>query len=124
MEAALAVDDVRVAFGSIFDFVIEMSAPKNGARCGCMLCNTAAELSPHDEEVEQMVRDAMSSSEELYVKRLRRAQKDGQISKEKDAKTLAQYFVTSSGGLQLMAKINPNRASLKRVAKVILSALK
>ncbi len=123
MEAALGVDDVRVAFGSILDFVIEMSATKNGARCGCMLCNTAAELSPHDKEVEQMVRKSMSSTEKLYIKRLHRAQQDGQISEKKDTKTLARYFTSSTAGLQLMAKVNPNRSSLKGVAKVILSTL-
>jgi len=121
MGAALGVDDVRVAFGGILDFVIEMSAPKNGAPCGCMLYNTAAELSPHDEEVEQMVRNSMSSTEKLFIKRLHRAQQDGQISEHKDVKTLARFVVTSVGGLQLMAKVNPNRASLNRVVKVILS---
>ena len=123
IEEVLAADDVREAFGNVMELVVETSAPKNGVRCGCMVWNAAAELGPHDEEVELMVKDALSKTEKSYVRRLRRAQQDGQISQEKDAKTLAQYFVTSVGGLQLTAKADRDGTRLKRVVKMILSTL-
>jgi len=121
LQSTLAEEDVRKGLASVRDIVIHSACEQ---RTGCLLYNTASELSPHDKEIEQVVKNAMSRNESIYVKRFRKAQHDGQISGNKNATTLARYFVACFAGLQLMGKADPDAAArLRAVANLAIDSL-
>ncbi|MGI9508002.1 MAG: TetR/AcrR family transcriptional regulator [Geminicoccaceae bacterium] len=62
----------RSAIMAVFDGVI-VSALDGGCRNGCLLMNTALELSPHDREVGEIVCQCLVHMEHFFCEQLKRA---------------------------------------------------
>lgn len=123
LESSLSQSDIRKAVRGVYDHMIDEATQNDGKRFGCLIYNTAAELRPHDSEVEEIVRNALSGFEELYHKRLRAAQRAGKIPEGEDVRQLARYFVACNGGMLLMARAKPARHALKSTATAIVARL-
>lgn len=114
------------AYASIqafFEMVID-HAQKDAQPFGCMSCNEAAELAPHDEEVQQLVEQDFVGIEESFVEAIERGKKDGSVSLDKDARKLARFLCTNHQGLQIMARAKADRERLDDALSVMMSALK
>ncbi|MBF0277707.1 MAG: TetR/AcrR family transcriptional regulator [SAR324 cluster bacterium] len=114
-------NDFPVALDLMFKRHLDALAIKN--RRGCFIVNSAIELSPHDTEVEALVRQGFQRIENVISKGLVKAQEQGLVSKNHQAEALAKFFLSSSNGLSVMSKSNPERESLEKIVKIILSVL-
>lgn len=68
-------------------------AGEEGVRRGCMACNTATELAPHDEEIAAEVRGIFTSLERTFRRALERAKERGELGADLDAKRWAWHLV-------------------------------
>ncbi len=86
----------RQAILSLFRDTIT-AVVKNGARDGCFLVNTALELSPHDQEVAQVVGRAFIKRERFFRKMIEKGRASGEIAKSvvpvQTARALLSLFI-------------------------------
>jgi TetR/AcrR family transcriptional regulator, transcriptional repressor for nem operon len=85
---------------------------------GCLMANTAAELSPSDSEATAKVRSMFIRMEDLFAGALMRAQAKGEISPKKDVRNLARLLVITIEGLQIYAKVQPQGELLSDIIDV------
>ena len=104
----------------VFDHIIELAISN---RSGCMLANSAVEMSPHDNEVEELVASAIKGVEDAWYKAIKRAQETGQVSREKNPRALARFIVGSINGLMVVSKANPHRATLLDIKNTIITTV-
>ncbi|MGI9507283.1 MAG: TetR/AcrR family transcriptional regulator [Geminicoccaceae bacterium] len=81
-----------------FDTVIDSTLNDGKHRYGCLLVNTAIELSPHDPEISKLVNECLSHMEIFFRDQVVRSQQDGEIpedlSPSQTAKTLLALYVS------------------------------
>jgi TetR/AcrR family transcriptional repressor of nem operon len=92
-------------------------------RRGCFMVNSAVELSPHDPETAKLVASQHRFMEKFLRQALERAQARKEIAADKDPRALARFLVGFLNGLNVVAKVNPDRAALRDMVKVALQAL-
>ena len=107
----------------ILQRIIE-TALSSGGRRGCLIANSAIELSPHDRKVERMVAAELKRIEDAYCKAIALAQKGGEIAKDKDARALARFIVCNLNGLVVISKAIPDRATLLDIKRTVIAALR
>lgn len=115
-------DATMEAIAAFFDLVVGCSA-SDPDRKGCLLVNSAVELSARDADIEQQLSIYFYRIERLLARVLERARQTGEIASESDTKLLAKYLVTSLQGLRVAAKQTSDRSTLQAIADVALSAL-
>jgi hypothetical protein len=59
--------------------------------------------------------------EEIFVKALQRAQKQGELPPNEDAKALGRFFMVTIQGMRAIARLKSDRKALEQVAQVALS---
>ncbi|NEQ46735.1 MAG: TetR/AcrR family transcriptional regulator [Leptolyngbya sp. SIOISBB] len=92
-------------------------------KTGCLIYNSASELSPHDEEVDRIIKNAMKRSEKIYCDRIREGQLSGEISSNRDPLAIARYLITCFAGLGAVGKAGASRKGLEEVVSVSLQIL-
>ena len=112
----------RKGIERVFDAVIRECACDSGKR-GCLLTNSAVELSGHDRETAARVQMNLSRLETAFEETLCSAKEIGEIGAQHDPKALARFLTSSLQGLRVMSKAWPDRVVLRDVAEVTLSAL-
>ncbi len=112
----------RKGIERIFDAVIRECACDSGKK-GCLLTNSAVELSGHDRETATRVQMNLSRLETAFEETLCSAKEMGEIGVQHDPKALARFLTSSLQGLRVMSKAWPDRVVLRDVAEVTLSAL-
>jgi len=116
--------------GSGYNFIetLLISAGSDGkmseVRRGCLLMNTATELSHKDPEVGARVGVAFDGLRALLKGAVASAQKDGDIAADKDPDVLASYLLTCLGGIKTMVKGGMGPAEARSVVQVMMAALK
>jgi TetR/AcrR family transcriptional repressor of nem operon len=105
----------REAVVAAFDEVIE--ATLGGARNGCLLVNTALEMSPHDPEIAAVVAAALDEMERFFKKMTLRGQASGDISPDLNAGETAQALLALLAGLRVLSRVRTDAASLRAVAR-------
>ncbi len=113
---------LRVRIASVLSDVID-AAVEEGRRSGCFLCNAAVEVAPHDAGLAARVSDGLDRMEAAYRRALLDARNRGEIPEDRDPRALARFLVSSVNGLQVTAKVQPDRERLGEVARVIQSVL-
>lgn len=90
---------------------------EDGRSEGCLLVNTALELSPHDEEVSAIVENCFESMEQFFREQLEQAQAIGDVpsdlSPDQTAKTLLSLIVS----LRVFSRSRRDPALFKSIAK-------
>ena len=112
----------RQAIARVLDTLIDNAVAGSG-RLGCLLGNSAIEVSPHDEEVAAAVNKALARIARAFYLAIVRGQQGGDIAARHDARALARYLLAAVNGLLVIAKTNPDREVLTDIARVALSAL-
>lgn len=93
------------------------------ARRGCLLMNTASEFAQTDQEIADLVSSSIDSITSVFELAIQQAQQQGEISSDKDARTLATYLVSNMSGLKNMVKAGADRETVKRIASIVMSTL-
>lgn len=90
---------------------------------GCMICNEAIELAPHDATFQKLIEEDFQNIEELFRKTVQRGQQDGSITCIIEAQNLAHFLTVNLQGLQVMARANSDVKRLEATVAVISKAL-
>jgi TetR/AcrR family transcriptional regulator, transcriptional repressor for nem operon len=90
---------------------------------GCLLTNTATNLKTIDEEISRSIIQGVDRLEQAIHTLLERGQCSGEISGNKDVKAIARLMIATSYGLNIAARINPNREILEDMTRAAVSIL-
>ena len=112
----------RAAIAGVFGRVVD-NAVARGDRRGCLVLNSAVEVSPHDPEAAARVAACLDRFEQAFHAAVVRGQRAGEIAADRDARALARYLTSSLNGLGVMIKAKPDRAVLDDIVRIVLSAL-
>lgn len=112
----------RDGIRAVFERAQKVLMPKQG-HAGCLMCNTAVELAPHDDEVAQIVSRHLQHLQARFLQQLTRGQTAGDISPEKDLKALSEYFATAAYSLGLLLRAGMSPAHVRRYIATTLSLL-
>lgn len=84
------------------------------AQRGCMICNTAIEIAPHDENIAAAVRSLFDELTSVFTNALENARAAGDVAKQLDPKTTAEVLVGLLQGAAVFARTGTSKARLKR----------
>lgn len=113
----LKMSSPRQALLSLFDDTITVVV-EHGARNGCFLINTALELSPHDEEVADFIRKALTRMEQQFFRKLiEKGRANGEIDKSVIPTQTARALLSLFIGLLVFARSRPEKLLLQSIAK-------
>ena len=90
---------------------------------GCMLVNAAAELAPLDPALGRRIAGDLDEIRLFFRRAIARAQADGSVPKERSAADLAALLMGVVMGIRVLARANPDRTLLKRIARPALALL-
>ena len=99
-----------------FDGAISAALGKGG-RDGCLLVNTALELSPHDKEISRIVAGGLKKMEKFFAKQVAQGQLQGEIPDSVDPKGTAAALLSLFIGLRVLARSRPEAPLLRAVAR-------
>ena len=86
-------------------------------RKGCLLVNTALELSPHDPEVERIVKASLEKVEHFFRSMIKAGQKEGTIRADLSAVETARLLFSLFLGLRVITRSRPERALMSTIAR-------
>lgn len=82
---------------------------------GCLVGNSASELSATDSELRAVLREKLSLLEKAFARALSRARRAGEISATLDVHATARTLVTLSQGLAVVARVERDPAFVRGV---------
>ena len=112
----------RAAIAGIFEATLEMAAGGETQR-GCFLGNCAAEIAGQDPVATARVRAGMKAIENALYDVVKAGQDSGEIPAGRDARALARALTSSLNGLRTMAKLDPQEAGLRDIARLAVTVL-
>lgn len=88
------------------------------ARDGCFMINTALELSPHDEEVAEIVRvDLTYTEQQFFRKMIIKGQASGEIAKSVAPTPTARALLSLFIGLRVFSRSRPEEILLQSIVR-------
>jgi TetR/AcrR family transcriptional regulator, transcriptional repressor for nem operon len=87
---------------------------------GCLLLSANLQRDTRDAVMRDFLLDNQARVEAIFVKALKRAQKQGELPTKEDPDVLARFFVVTIQGMRAMARLKSDREALKQVAQVAL----
>ncbi len=116
-ETVSAKDALRGIFETIIEDVVSQR------RDGCFMVNSTIELGVADPEVGKRALRTKEQMEEMIERLIRKAQRSGQIGKDKHPRRLARMIYNSFLGLRVTAKTTDDPAIMRDIAEGVLSLL-
>jgi TetR/AcrR family transcriptional repressor of nem operon len=110
--AASARAAILAAFEDVIAAVLD-----NGRSEGCLLVNTALELSPHDPEIAAIVAGGLREVERFFRRQIERGRASGQISPDVDPEETARALLALLAGLRVFARARPEQPLLHSIAR-------
>ncbi|MGV7123160.1 TetR/AcrR family transcriptional regulator [Sphingopyxis sp. 550A] len=116
----------ETAFASIeaFFLLVLQHARDEERPFGCMSCNEAVELGPHDAEIQQLIARDFAGMREAFADAIDRGRDDGSIASVQPTQVLADYLTVNHQGLQIMARSRVDIGWLENSVSVMLASLK
>ncbi|MFK0291559.1 TetR/AcrR family transcriptional regulator [Streptomyces sp. NPDC090442] len=118
-------DDTRTArqrLRALLQRIIDEEFTHHADGRGCLVVNTAVEVSAHDPSVATTLERDYGVRLEAIRAVIESGQRDGDIAPDKDARTLAHLLIAAVGGLRVSARAGVDRPALERVADATLTA--
>ncbi|MEK4327366.1 TetR/AcrR family transcriptional regulator [Paenibacillus sp. FSL R7-0312] len=114
------ISSAKAAITLLFEATIHRSEdePK-----GCLLVNTAVELSNHDPEAATKANDAFLNTERLIERLIQHGQASGELSGRYQASALAAYLHNALVGLRVMVKATRDMDKLQTIVNTTLAVL-
>ena len=94
-----------------------------GSRLGCLMCLTAAEVSPHIPSVARIVTSYLDELARLFRRALRNARKRGEVRPDTDATRMADYLTGAVLGLMALVRSPAPHAAITHYVDGVLSLL-
>jgi TetR/AcrR family transcriptional regulator, transcriptional repressor for nem operon len=91
---------------------------------GCLVMNTASEFAQSEAEIALDVAHSIERFRTVLRQAVERAQREGDIPPDRDARTLANFLVSSMSGLKTQAKAGADAETLRGIVEVVLRALR
>jgi len=109
---------VRRAFNRLFGLL-----QTSDGRVGCMMCNTAIELAPYDDDAAKRVQGHMAKLRDAFGSRIEEGQRAGDIDKAADPRALAEFLTTTAYSIGVLLRTGCSDAHIKRHLDTALSAI-
>jgi TetR/AcrR family transcriptional repressor of nem operon len=90
---------------------------------GCLMCNTAIELSPHDSEIAQKVDQYLQQVTTALRHTLSNAVRKGELEKDTDIDALTDYFMGVVLGMCLYSRSPASSSAMEKYIETSLSIL-
>jgi len=104
----------REAILEAFRSVVEQ-AREGTNRKGCLLVNTALEMSPHDPEIDRVIQASLETVEDFFRTMIEQAQEAGTIPAERDDGQTAQHLFGLFLGLRVITRSRPDAALMATI---------
>jgi TetR/AcrR family transcriptional repressor of nem operon len=101
----------------MFESIVRRTSDPTWPR-GCLNTNTALECPGAGDVIGRKIAALLGQQESLIYHVLRRAQNEGALEPEQDARALARFFVGVAQGLNVVNKAAPDPAMLNDMVKV------
>ena len=101
-------DSILAAFDGAISAVLDQDS-----RDGCLLVNTALELSPHDQEISGIVAEGLAGMEAFFRDRIEAGQRSGEIPAQIDALETGRALLGLFVGLRVLSRSRPESALLR-----------
>lgn len=103
-------DAVVGAFQGVCQLVAQGDTPG-----GCLLVNTALELSPHDPEVRDFIDARLREVEDFFFTQIEAAKRAGTMLETVSSRQTAQALLGLFLGLRVLTRTGPNEAAAKAI---------
>lgn len=110
------------AIGATFDGVLQFASTRPDTR-GCLVCDAAVGVAPHDPEVQAKVHEIFGELTALFREALERAVDLGEIKGDQDLNELAAYLTAVFQSSAFMYRSGYSHEALVRYIKVALRVL-
>jgi AcrR family transcriptional regulator len=90
---------------------------------GCLMANTALELGLNDPGVAEEIRRMFRGVEKMLATAVKKAQAQGEISKNLDCVAIAQGLANTISGIRILEKTGASRQQVRTVVETALAAL-
>lgn len=90
---------------------------------GCLVLNTANEFALRDSHIAEAVTEGLGRFHDVLMAAVKRGQREGDISPDHDAATLADYLVSSMSGLKTLSKAGTDETSMRGIIELVLKTL-
>ncbi|MGI9491681.1 MAG: TetR/AcrR family transcriptional regulator [Geminicoccaceae bacterium] len=115
--------DPKSAILAVFDSVIA-SALGGAKPSGCLLVNTALELSEHDLEIARIVRDSLTEVERFFCRMVDTGQTQGQLPDHLNPQQTGAALLALFLGLRVLSRSRPEPDLLAAIAEQARTLLK
>ncbi|WP_433251768.1 TetR/AcrR family transcriptional regulator [Actinomadura nitritigenes] len=100
------------------EFASDVGAPQ-----GCMIGNTTAELVPHDAEASEIVARSHARFTQIVADALRRAQVDGEVTRDATPEAQARLLLFTVQGLSLVSRTGLDTTAALAAVDALIDAL-
>jgi TetR/AcrR family transcriptional regulator, transcriptional repressor for nem operon len=114
------INSVKLELRRLFEMVVFSN---EGKPPGCLIVNTAVELTLHDQEVADRISKSFSKTESFIYELLHQGQISGEISDQLDIEKLAQTIHNSLIGIRVLAKTTKDIEKLQNIIDSTLAVL-
>lgn len=108
---------------AIFDERIEAMC-ESGENRGCMICHTALELAPHDEEIKGVLQKFLKRMSKAFSVGLESAREKGEVRTDLDVKAAGEFLTGAIFGLAILARSGFPRATLEAFVDNTMASLR
>jgi len=119
LERTRAPKDAVKAF---IDEIVERSV-NDPERRGCMLINAAAEFGARDPDLREEIAARLDELQGFFRRMIARAREEGSIPNDRDPAELSRLMLGVVVAIRVLARVRPQRALLKGIAKPALALL-
>jgi TetR/AcrR family transcriptional repressor of nem operon len=107
---------------SYFDATLRFVGSKQGWK-GCLMTNSAVELSPRDDRAATKVEAHLKRLEDAFYRQLSIARRTGELKTKRKPRELARFLTGAAQGLGVLSKGAPGRRTLQSYVDTALSVL-
>ena len=102
--------------------IAHLATTEQGA-AGCMLMNSAMELGAEYPDIAEYARESYALIEEWLFVTVQRGQELGELSKVRDARSLARFITFSIQGMFSVARTSPTEEFMNNVVETVISVV-
>ena len=117
-QAGAALPEIRLYFDKILDFYSQPAG-----KLGCLMCNSATEVAPHDQGVKEKVNGAMERMTTSFGVALTNAKKRGEVKSKLNIKQAADFLTGVLLGASVMVRSGANKKMIRNTVEMSLASL-
>ena len=114
------IQSVKSSIRELFEMIV---FPKDERPPGCLIVNTAIEMTSHEPEIAARINKSFLKTEELILELLVQGQMSGEISDQLEVEKVASSIHNSLIGLRVLAKTTDDKEKLQNIMDTTLAIL-